>query len=124
VRPFVKSNKNDCHDAEAIAEAVERENMRFVAIKNRRPTRPASPASGAGAVGITTNQRDQSDSRFRNRHQFPQRQPACGGKCRGNQSCTQCGDRRTANKLARISWAVLSSDDNYHPMQAAVIDSN
>jgi transposase len=32
VRPFVKSNKNDYRDAEAIAEAVERENMRFVPI--------------------------------------------------------------------------------------------
>ena len=35
VRPFVKSNKNDYQDAEAIAEAVERENMRFVPIKAR-----------------------------------------------------------------------------------------
>ena len=33
VRPFVKSNKNDYRDAEAIAEAVERENMRFVPVK-------------------------------------------------------------------------------------------
>jgi len=33
VRPFVKSNKNDYRDAEAIAEAVERANMRFVPIK-------------------------------------------------------------------------------------------
>jgi transposase len=33
VRPFVKSNKNDYRDAEAIAEAVGRENMRFVPIK-------------------------------------------------------------------------------------------
>ena len=33
VKPFVKSNKNDFIDAEAIAEAVERENMRFVPIK-------------------------------------------------------------------------------------------
>jgi hypothetical protein len=33
VRPFMKSNKNDYCDAEAIAEAVERENMRFVPIK-------------------------------------------------------------------------------------------
>ena len=33
VKPFVKSNKNDYLDAEAIAEAVERENMRFVPIK-------------------------------------------------------------------------------------------
>jgi transposase len=33
VRPFVKSNKNDYIDAEAIAEAVQRPTMRFVPIK-------------------------------------------------------------------------------------------
>jgi transposase len=33
VKPFVKSNKNDFVDAEAIGEAVERKNMRFVPIK-------------------------------------------------------------------------------------------
>jgi transposase len=33
VKPFVKSNKNDFIDAEAIAEAVDRQNMRFVSIK-------------------------------------------------------------------------------------------
>ena len=33
VRPFLKGNKNDYLDAEAIAEAVQRPNMRFVPIK-------------------------------------------------------------------------------------------
>jgi transposase len=33
VKPFMKSNKNDFIDAEAIAEAAERKNMRFVPIK-------------------------------------------------------------------------------------------
>ncbi len=33
VKPFRKSNKNDFSDAEAIAEAAERKNMRFVPIK-------------------------------------------------------------------------------------------
>ena len=33
VKPYVKSNKNDYADAEAIAEAVSRPNMRFVPIK-------------------------------------------------------------------------------------------
>jgi hypothetical protein len=33
VKPFVKSNKNGFLDAEAIAEAVDRQNMRFVPIK-------------------------------------------------------------------------------------------
>ena len=32
-KPFLKSNKNDFLDAEAIAEAVARQNMRFVPIK-------------------------------------------------------------------------------------------
>ena len=34
VKPFVKGNKNDYNDAEAIAEAAQRPNMRFVPIKN------------------------------------------------------------------------------------------
>ena len=34
VKPYVKTNKNDAADAEAICEAVERPNMRFVPIKN------------------------------------------------------------------------------------------
>jgi transposase len=33
VRPFVKSQKNDYQDAEAIAEAVQRPTMRFVPLK-------------------------------------------------------------------------------------------
>jgi transposase len=33
VKPYVKTNKSDYIDAEAIAEAVERPNMRFVPIK-------------------------------------------------------------------------------------------
>jgi len=34
VKPYVKTNKNDAADAEAICEAVARPNMRFVPIKN------------------------------------------------------------------------------------------
>jgi transposase len=34
VKPYVKTNKNDYLDAEAIAEAVQRPTMRFVPIKN------------------------------------------------------------------------------------------
>jgi transposase len=34
VKPYVKGNKNDAQDAEAICEAVGRPNMRFVALKN------------------------------------------------------------------------------------------
>jgi transposase len=34
VKPYVKTNKNDMRDAEAIAEAVTRPNMRFVPVKD------------------------------------------------------------------------------------------
>ena len=34
VKPYIKTNKNDAADAEAICEAVSRPNMRFVPIKN------------------------------------------------------------------------------------------
>ncbi len=34
VKPFVKSNKNDAIDAEAICEAAQRPTMRFVAVKS------------------------------------------------------------------------------------------
>ena len=41
VKPYVKSNKNDAADAEAICEAVSRPNMRFVPIKTGE-SRPAN----------------------------------------------------------------------------------
>jgi|TARA_B110000116_G_scaffold269348_2_gene285135 transposase len=34
VNPYVKSNKNDANDAEAICEAMSRPNMRFVTMKS------------------------------------------------------------------------------------------
>ena len=41
VKPFVKRNKNDAVDAEAICEAAQRSNMRFVAIKSEEQQAPA-----------------------------------------------------------------------------------
>ena len=37
VKPYVKTNKNDARDAEAICEAVARPNMRFVPVKTTEP---------------------------------------------------------------------------------------
>ncbi len=34
VRPYVKANKNDDRDAEAVAEAAARPTMRFVSVKS------------------------------------------------------------------------------------------
>jgi transposase len=41
VRPYSKGQKNDFRDAEAIAEAVLRPTMKFVAIRARTPSLPA-----------------------------------------------------------------------------------
>ena len=49
VKPYVKRNKNDAADAEAICEAVQRPTMRFVPIKTAEQqsvlmTEPALPS--------------------------------------------------------------------------------
>jgi transposase len=49
VKAYVKRNRNDAADAEAICEAVTRPNMRFVPIKCR-PKRKASSCSTAHAT--------------------------------------------------------------------------
>lgn len=47
VKPFVKRNKNDAVDAEAICEAARRPNMRFVAVKSEE-----QQAADAGCSGL------------------------------------------------------------------------
>ncbi len=55
VKPYVKSNKNDRADAEAICEAVQRPNMRFVGIKSAdRQAQQAIHRARSRAVGNRT----------------------------------------------------------------------
>ena len=55
VKPYVKSNKNDRADAEAICEAVQRPNMRFVGIKSAdRQAQQAIHRVRSRAVGNRT----------------------------------------------------------------------
>src|SRR5229473_6160449 len=50
VKPFLKGHKNDYRDAEAIAEAVQRPTMHFVAIKT--PEQTASPSNTRGGSRV------------------------------------------------------------------------
>ena len=50
VKPYVKTNKSDYIDAEAIAEAVARPTMRFVPIKSDDHW-TCSPCTGCASVG-------------------------------------------------------------------------
>jgi transposase len=51
VRPFLKGNKNDYLDAEAIAEAVQRPTVRFVPIKTCEHRPSAGPIRGLRDCG-------------------------------------------------------------------------
>ena len=71
VRPYVKAQKNDDRDAEAIAEAATRPTMRFVALKSEAQLDVQSSASRPRSTGGRTHFADESDAqhpaRTRNR---------------------------------------------------------
>lgn len=66
-KPFIKGQKNDYNDAEAIAEAALRPNLRCVKEKDTRSIGFASSASRAFAVSIQTYSDNQSNSRVSDR---------------------------------------------------------
>lgn len=60
VKPYVKTNKNDARDAEAICEAVSRPNMRFVPVKTvQQQALLALHRARQGFVGARTAQANQ-----------------------------------------------------------------
>jgi hypothetical protein len=63
-RPYVKGQKNDFNDAEAIAEAVQRPTMKFVATKTAEQLDLQAAAPGARTAGRPAHWRDQPDSRL------------------------------------------------------------
>ena len=63
VKPYVKTNKSDYIDAEAIAEAVQRPNMRFVPIKTEEQLDLQAVHRVRGALGNAKNSGGQPDPR-------------------------------------------------------------
>jgi Transposase len=102
VKPFVKSNKNDFVDAEGIAEAVERKNMRFVPIK-------------------TDDQLDlQAIHRVRDRlvaRHTPNRSPMTARLIRTDTRATHLGQERHAPLQAEYILRRLSSSSLTIPLQ-------
>ena len=64
VKPYVKTNKNDMADAEAICEAVARPNMRYVPMKNIEATSDSVCASGKTRVRESKNRPSKPDTRL------------------------------------------------------------
>src|SRR6266513_2361105 len=84
VKPYVKRQKNDAADAEAICEAVTRANMRFVDQDTRAAELPDAP-SDAPSVHPPTDRGDQCDPRpsCRVRDRRCGRAQLCRGTARG-----------------------------------------
>ena len=85
VKPFLKGHKNDYRDAEAIAEAVQRPTMSFVAIKTPEQMDLLGLASGALASGQPAHGRDQPDPRLPSRarhHRAPGARALAAGLAR------------------------------------------
>jgi transposase len=75
VKPYVKSNKNDARDAEAIGEAVSRPNMRFVSVsvQTARWSGPRLPIpQNRAAVFPVDVPSEPNRSARRPRHRYPE----------------------------------------------------
>ena len=84
VKPFVKGQKNDYNDAEAIAEAALRPNLRTVREKTPGSARSAGLPSRALAAGLAPDGDDQPDPRLPHRagHRRQDRARArCATRC-------------------------------------------
>ena len=79
VKAYVKRNKNDAADAEAICEAVARPSMRFVPVKDAEQAVGVDVASGAQSPGPATHDAGQRLARSpgRIRHHCTARSQAC-----------------------------------------------
>jgi transposase len=64
VKPFVKRQKNDAADAEAICEAAQRPTMRFVAVKSKETQGAAMVMRLIGAVLFEQNYEWQTSNRY------------------------------------------------------------
>ena len=61
LKPFVKGQKNDYNDAEAIAEAALRANLALCPGEEPGPARPAGVSSRSVPIGLSPDSNDQSD---------------------------------------------------------------
>ena len=111
VKPFVKRNKNDAADAEAITEAAQRPTMHFVAVKTeaqqaqamlfhtrdllvrqrtRRVRRRAHAPRRPALAGPSRWRRESRPRRCPRRPARPRSGPACRGRSRpGHQGCSR-----------------------------------
>ena len=130
VKPYVKRQKNDATDAEAICEAVTRANMRFVPTKTARAAeRPGAPPH-APSVHPSADFGDQCDPgpSCRVRDRCTGRAPRCRGtaQCRrrskrqagsGDSPCVSFGIRGSTAEDQGADIGVRPADHGLAPIQ-------
>jgi Transposase len=97
VRPYSKGQKNDFNDAEAIAEAVQRPTMKFVATSHlvTSATNEKTAPRGLRRIGATGGSKTRPPAVFHARHyQWPNE------KIRGGRGC----GFRAARSSADVNW--------------------
>jgi len=103
VKPYVKRQKNDTADAEAICEAVTRANMRFVATKDARAAELLDAASHPPSVHPSADCGDQCDpgSSGRVRDRRAGRTQGCRGVAQRCYGCKRQTAARGCTDLSR-----------------------
>jgi hypothetical protein len=119
VKPFVKSNKNDFIDAEAIAEAVDRKNMRFVPTKTEDLDLQAMHRVRERLMIRRTSVVNQIRAFLlrSKRDRIAMGSWITSLEMRAPQNVLIIA---MANKLARIAWAVLSTGQAYRGVPDAM----
>ena len=112
VRPFVKTNKNDAADAEAIAEALVRPTMRFTPIKSTEQQSVLMLHRIREILVETTNNAHQ-----RSKRAVPERQSPWVGELLVRRP-TNVVLVAMANKTTRVVWAMMRDQQDFRPMNA------
>ena len=106
VKPFVKRNKNDAVDAEAICEAAQRPSMRYAAIKTEAQQAAGMVFRTRRSAGAPAHAADQCDQRASDRVRMGSAQGALAHQRARKPARGRRGDRRIAARggARRCSW--------------------
>ena len=133
VKPFVKGQKNDYNDAEAIAEAALRPNLRVVQEKTPGSARPAGLSSRPVPAGLPPDGDDQPDPRLpdragHRRQGWPERSAQLAvrdiGEPQGRDiAANGQADRRSLRRLA-AGWTSASRPSPARSKSSATVEAN
>ncbi len=109
VKPYVKSNKSDAKDAEAICEAMSRPNMRFVTAKKCRAAGHSGDSPHPGRVDHTAHGQGQPGPRAGGRVRSGGTEAYEFTSCCDPVLARRCGERSDGRLPQLVAWSVERS---------------